>query len=136
MNADSHGKSQAIAQLNSVRELVSALRAAREMRSEDMQSQDNLDGAEQAIHEDALSVEVRDGWRCVGETVEGPESYRIVLCTGGPHVEIRGELDRFNEPETARLSYQDWGTPLTDLELSSDDEAVLLDYARVFYFGE
>lgn len=131
MSNDNHGKDQAIAQLNSVRELVGALRAADE--GDDEVARDN---ARTVIHEDALSVETRDGWRCIGVESAGPESYRIVLCTGGPHVEIRGQLDCFNEPETARLFYQDWGTPLTDLELSSDDEACLLDYARVFYFGE
>lgn len=92
-------------------------------------------GAREAIEQDALSVEVRTGWYAPGEE-STPEEFRIVLCTGGPHVEIRGELNR-GEPSSARLMYQDWGTPLTELvDISSDNRASLLTYCRVHYFGE
>lgn len=90
------------------------------------------DEARERIEEDALSVEVRSGWQSVGETLE-PQEYRIVLCTGGPHVEITGDLDRYNQPRTARMIYKDWGTCE---EYREAEEDVLLAYAQVLYFGE
>ena len=44
------------------------------------------DEARDAIHATPLSVEVRSGWRSVGEDAGEPEEFRIVLCTGGPRV--------------------------------------------------
>jgi hypothetical protein len=91
------------------------------------------DEARQRIQEDPLSVEVRSAWDVVGGDTSAAE-FRIVLCTGGPHVEIRGELDQYGTPCRAWMQYQDWGTPLTqffDVEAST-----LLAYCQEFYFGE
>ena len=87
--------------------------------------------ARSRIEEDPLSVEIRSGWANSKDEFE-PEEFRIVLCTGGPHVEIVGNLDR-GEPSRPRILYWDWGTSggLFDF----DSEAVLT-YCRVFYFGE
>jgi hypothetical protein len=68
----------------------------------------NEDEARERIQEDALSVEVRSEWHSPGDASEAGE-FRIVLCTGGPHVEIRGEL-RDGEPHRAWIAYRDWGT--------------------------
>ena len=57
-----------------------------------------------AIHETPLSVEVRSGWRSVGEEAGEPEEFRIVLCTGGPHVELTGDIGG-----TVRVVFKDWG---------------------------
>jgi hypothetical protein len=89
--------------------------------------------ARQRIQEDPLSVEVRSAWDIVGGDTS-PAEFRIVLCTGGPHVEIRGELDQYQQPSRAWIQYQDWGTPLTqyfDIEAQT-----LLTYCQEFYFGE
>jgi hypothetical protein len=86
--------------------------------------------AQQVIQEDALSVEVRSGWASATDTMTA-EEFRIVLCTGGPHVEIRGELSN-GTPSRAWMMYQEWGTPLTqyfDIEGST-----LLAYCQEFYF--
>lgn len=88
--------------------------------------------ARQRIEEDALSVEVRSGWHTPGERIEEPEEFRIVLCTGGPHVEIVGDLDR-GQPSRARILYRDWGT---SEELFDFDRDVVLTYCACFYFGE
>lgn len=95
----------------------------------------NEDDARRAIEEDALCVEVRSHWVSIGETFT-PDQFRIVLCTGGPHVEIVGDLDENREPIRAWLVYQDWGTSKTELFLRGDAYADLLAYCRVFYFGE
>lgn len=107
------------------------------------------DAALEAIQESPLSVEVRSGWYGVyggSESGKQPCEYQILLCTGGPAVRLVGELGRYSEPETARLEYQDWGTPWMELNnhalgtesMMSYDEmtAVLLSYARQFWFGE
>jgi hypothetical protein len=98
----------------------------------------DVDAAQQAIDETPLSVEVNYGWHAPGGMYPTtgefptPEQYRILLCTGGPAVRIVGELDGYGNPETARLEYQDWGTPWT---VYTDYDYELLEFARMFYFG-
>lgn len=87
--------------------------------------------ARSRIEEDPLSVEIRSGWGDPGETSE-PAEFRILLCTGGPHVEIVGDLDR-GEPSRPRILYKDWGT---SGELFDFDHDAVLTYCRVFYFGD
>jgi hypothetical protein len=90
--------------------------------------------AHEAIHQDALSVEVRGDWQSPGDTSQQHATeYRILLSTGGPATRISGELDQYGEPTTARLEAQDWFTPWTEYRDANED--VLLEYARVFYFG-
>lgn len=89
------------------------------------------DEAREIVQNDPLSIEVRSGWTSHGDTMTA-EEFRIVLCTGGPHVEIRGEFDVHGQPYRAWMMYQDWGTPLTqyfDIEGST-----LLAYCQEFYF--
>lgn len=141
-----NARSQAQAQFESIREMVEALLAARKIRGNEGVAAE--EAAERAIHEDALSVEVRSGWRCLSAP-EGaePAEYRILLCTGGPAVQITGELSEHCEPETARLEMQDWFLPWTEYRVTRisehgetnidhEAEAILLTYARQFYFGE
>jgi len=70
---------------------------------------ESLEDAETRIDEDALSVEVRSGWVSQGEEMQA-EEFRILLCTGGPHVEIVGELDHYGQASSARVLWRDWGT--------------------------
>lgn len=87
--------------------------------------------AEQRIHEDALSIEVRSGWTVPGGEMEA-EEFNILLTTGGPAVRIIGEL-RDGEPYRAWLEVQDWGTPWTEYyETGMTD--ICLAYARCFCF--
>jgi len=94
---------------------------------------DDREDAEQSIHEDPLSLQVRSDWQDLNEDLD-PHEYCLLLTTGGPAVRIVGELGQFFEPHSARLEVQDWFTPWTVYE--DADEDVLLDYARCFYFGE
>ena len=102
------------------------------------------DAASQAMKDHPLSVLVRSGWYSPEDAIAAmarlPAEYEILLCTGGPAVRIRGDLDN-GEPSTVRLDYQDWGTPWTqylgpDLTTFQANHAVLLAFARHFYFGE
>ena len=98
----------------------------------------DADEARQAIEEDALSCEVRSGWTTPGNPMEA-EEFRILLCTGGPAVQIRGELGQYSEPSRAWMECQDWFTSWTEVfgegerRISQD---TLLEYARCFFFGE
>ncbi|MBA7580530.1 hypothetical protein ES708_22422 [subsurface metagenome] len=102
---------------------------------EDREAYHDEEKAREAIQEDPLSVEVRSGWHEPGG--DNPaEEYTILLCTGGPAVRIHGTLDR-DEPESARIEYQDWFTPWEGYhETSSEEDEALLTYARQFYFAE
>ncbi len=61
------------------------------------------DEARDAIYETPLSVEARSGWYSVGEDAGDPEEFRIALCTGGPHVELTGDIGG-----TVRVVFKDW----------------------------
>jgi hypothetical protein len=144
-----NAREQAQAQFESIREMVEDLEKAREA---------DLDGsaadeAYERIQEDALSVEVRSGWHTCDQWHNDshwePAEYRILLCTGGPAVQITGKLSEHGEPETACLQMQDWFLPWTDYRpldtapgavahgyLDPKAEEILLVYARQFYFGE
>ena len=91
------------------------------------------DQASEAISEDPLSVEVRSGWTTLGNDLE-PEEYAILLCTGGPAVRIRGELDSDGDPCRAWIEYQDWGTPWREYH-DGHDAPALLAYAGHFLGG-
>ena len=92
---------------------------------------DAMESAEQMIHEDALSIEVRSGWQTNPDNLK-PEEYNILLTTGGPAVRIIGDLDGNGYPTSARLEVQDWFTPWTVYHCS---EETLMTYANCFYFG-
>jgi len=129
---DKHSEDQARGQLASIVEMTEALTHA--------SNQDNdaaLESARDAIQCDPLSVEVRTDWHALDAEDTKPTHYRILLCTGGPAVQIVGELSVHGEPETAELEHQDWFTPWTRLAVTDEAEReALLTYAREFYFGE
>lgn len=91
------------------------------------------DAAREAIEQDALSVETRSGWHAPGEAGED-EEYCILLCTGGPAVRIIGELGQYGEATSARLQYQDWGTPWTEYITTREAHDALVQFAG-FYVG-
>lgn len=64
---------------------------------------ENEEEAREAIQNDALSVDVRSDWHAPGDKGDAME-YRILLCTGGPAVQIIGELDQCNQPCNAMQS--------------------------------
>lgn len=131
---------QGQAQLDSIKEMVAELQRTQaddfEPSDDDLHRHAAFERAERAIHEDALSVEVRSGWCAVDDDRGNPEEYRILLCTGGPACQIVGKLNEHGEPETASMQVQDWGIPWMTMHLKREDEEAMLAYARCFYFGE
>lgn len=99
---------------------------------------DNADELRERLEEMPLSVQVRDGWRSPGQQHEAEaEEYSILLSTGGPALRIYGMVNGCEEAETARLQYQDWGTPWTDLDCETNDLSdPVLAFARLFYLAE
>lgn len=95
----------------------------------------SADEARDRAQESALSVEVRSGWNAPGSGMEA-EEFMVLLSTGGPALRIRGELGRFSEPSRAWLEYQDWGTPWTEYHGQNYSASEVLEFCRVFYFGE
>jgi hypothetical protein len=122
-------------------EARAALAAWNEENAEELKDLENEAGectsedeARERIQEDPLSVEVRSAWTPAQEVPFSAAEFRIVLCTGGPHVEIRGELDDNGTPCRAWMQYQDWGTPMT--QFYDISQSTLLTYCQEFYFGE
>lgn len=96
----------------------------------------NREEAETAIHEDPLSVQVRSDWYSPGDSEsESPAEFCVVLATGGPHAELRGELYG-GQAQSADVYYSDWGTELTRLSVSNAESEALIEYANQMYFGE
>lgn len=91
------------------------------------------DDAQERLYEFPLSVQVRSGWVSPGEDMEAAE-FEILLCTGGPAVRIRGELDEHNQPDRAWIEYSGWGTGWC--QYFDAEQATLLAYANQFSYGE
>lgn len=123
---EDRGKKEAIAQIESIVEMVAALNSDNDEEREE---------AQETIQNDPLSVEVRSGWHSVGSTHPSDE-FCILLCWGGPACRIIGDLDEHAQPEKPRLEYQDWGTNWTEYQLTEEEETALQTYCEQFYFEE
>lgn len=116
-----NAKQQAQAQVSSIVDMIRAIECdfdrLEELRDEKLEWSDELaeleeqageyadqDEARDAIYATPLCVEVRSGWHSVGEDAGEPEEFRIVLCTGGPHVELTGDIGG-----SVRVVFKDWG---------------------------
>lgn len=86
------------------------------------------DDARERIQEDPLSVEYRSDWVSYGEEMT-PGEFRVVLCTGGPHVEIVGDIDL----SRVRVLYRDWGD---SGELFDFDRDAIMAYCQTLGVGE
>jgi len=124
-----NAKSQAKAQFNCIVDIMEAIRKAND--TEDYEDQERR---EEEARENALSVEIRSGW-CFSREDMKPEEFKILLCTGGPAVQIVGDCDN-GQPEFPVLQYQDWGTPWIDYPLSDEQKDILTEYCGLFYFSE
>jgi len=134
MEEKSYARENAEACLENIHLLVEALKGDGEALGK--VREDYGCGPDQAILEYPLSVEVRTEWHSVGSDDAVPKQYKLLLTTGGPACHIVGDLDEYNEPETARLEYQNWYTPWTQLSISDSDEEALLTFARQFSYYE
>lgn len=123
-------KEQAQAQYASIYRMIARLQLAREKDDD----QGEIEAAEQAIYEDPLSVEVRSGWYMPhGDKADRePQEYVVLLCTGGPAVRIRGDIEL--GASTANLECQDWFTPWTPVNpkpiADEDPDEIMLEYVN------
>ena len=116
--------------------MVAALEKADKARdSGEEGAEEAWDEVKQIIYEDPLSVEIRSAWHAPGCEASVGGEFRILLCTGGPAVQITGELNEHMEPESAGIEYQDWFTPWTPLQINGEEGEALLQYAQCFYYG-
>lgn len=129
-----HAKSNAVGWYASIEEMLADID-----RPEHETNPIDHENAERTIQESVLSVLVRDGWRQAGGASEGAEEYEILLTTGGPALRIWGRLGQHDQPDTAELQMQDWGTPWVTWVPAKYDEnytSNLLKFASCFYFGD
>ena len=93
------------------------------------------DAIRDLVLEDALSAQVRTEWHSLGDEPELGQ-YKLLLCTGGPAVQIKGDLCG-GQPEHAYLEFQDWFTPWEQYEDTTEEQdAALLWYAEQFYWEQ
>lgn len=85
------------------------------------------DEVERAIFETPLSVEFRSGWTSDRHEAAQIEQYKIVLCCGGPHVEIRGDMGTYG-PENARIYY---ASVSGSGEYADTDDEVLMQFVDI-----
>jgi hypothetical protein len=137
VHQDERAKAQAGAQLASIEELVKCLEHAEECNNTACGADcpHDVDEARETITDNVLSVDVRTDWHGVG-AVEAckPTHYKILLCWGGPAVQIVGTLNEYNQPASARLQYQDWFTEWMDYQMTDEEAQTLLTFAQQFYF--
>ncbi len=79
--------------------------------------------------QESISTEIEESNYSISVT----KFYSIELAGGGPAVRIFGELADDDQPATAELQFQDWGTPW--IELRSVDNDILIRYAEHFYYA-
>ena len=142
---ENRARDQARVQLASIEDMVLRLQHAlvcSDVQCADTEDKDgereeyhDEDAAREAILGDPLDVQVRGAWHAPGaRDGAAPYAYKILLCWGGTAVLIVGMLDTHNQPDSARLQYQDWFTPWLDYPLTEAEEQTLLTYAQQFYF--
>ena len=134
----SDAKNQAKAQVNSIVELIQYLDWDWDGLADDEIPEDcdyeSREDVEQAIQEKPLSVEVRSGWESSFHAFTADE-FRIILCTGGPHVEIRGDLGPHWVPQDVKVFYADWYEK-GEYILSDEEREAVTEFCQQFYFGE
>lgn len=88
---------------------------------------ESQEGALERLEENPLDIQFRSGWESNRDELT-PSEFAILLCTGGPAVRIRGELDHHGYPSRAWVEYQDWGTSWTEL---GSYQSSALEYAQL-----
>lgn len=130
MTQDDNGKLQAIAQMACISDMMRRYREAQEI-----EGYTAMEAVEEEIMADPLEISVRSLWTPLGYPMEADE-FRILLCTGGPAVQIVGDLDEyggiFGQPH---IEYQDWFTPWVSCPLNDEQQKDLLAYCQMFNFS-
>ena len=124
-----HAIDNAVAGLASIKEMLEAYDKAVEEGDQSV-----IESTEQQIHEDPLELTVRSGWYNPYDRKadKKPAEFFILLSTGCPASRIIGQLDNNLDVESARLEWQDWGTPWTEHRTTAEEEEILKRYAGFF----
>lgn len=135
-------RNNALAHVESILEGMTAAKTLEEETAESVEYDGETYTCEYELQdrmqERALSVEIRTEWHVPGSKADGidPGEYRIVLTFGGPSLEVRGNLNGYNEPDTATVYYRDAWLPERALPLDAERAGAILDFAQIFYYGE
>ena len=137
---EAHAITNARGQLESIKELYRSYQEA-----DLIDDYDKQDVLREKAQEEALCVEFKSGWTSNPEEME-PEEFKILLSTGGPACQVKGNLDQYKQATDIEIQYQDWGTPWEPLQLNStyadespnitSDYEALEWFCNCFYFGE
>lgn len=138
---DNHAIRNASGWLGTIEEAIAAMQALEEGDDTAEIDGERFTDAEdvlERIHQMPLSLEVRGGWYTPGDSESTkPDEFRILLTTGGPALQLVGDLDEYGQPSNPRLQWQDWGTPWTNYRDTNEEQDVALQvFANCFYFGE
>jgi len=128
-------RQQALVKVESIVEMVKRLKEARE--SGDQQA---IDEAQDLIYSNPLSVQVRTAWEDPNRLQKPdidvqPTEYKILLCTGGPSVRIRGNLNEYGEPKNTYVEHNDWFDGWAQITLDKEQKEAIIEYVRNFYYG-
>ena len=127
---------QAKAQAEYIRAVIDAYHTAGENDTATVDGETlTQDEIADRIQEHPLEVSVRSDWHSPGENVK-PSEFAILLCTGGPAVRVRGDLDNYGQPSRAWMEYQGWGEPWAQYFLDHDELEALQEYVGFFWYGE
>jgi len=111
-----------------IEERVGLLRKAQEQLDTELAA-----ATHREIVADALNVMVSGGWHSPGDLGEDDE-YLVTLAGSVPRVELHGELFA-GSPISAELLYDERRAPEKALTTTPQQDELLLEYAREFYFG-
>lgn len=119
MTEDTNALDTARAYLDSISDLLDAHEAA------------PTDATLAAIEELPLETSVRcTSWSTRYDDLLADE-YRILLCTGGPAVQITGDYDPDDGPVNAHIQYQDWFRPWRAMPSTTEQDHALLRFANM-----
>lgn len=99
---------------------------------------DCQDVAMDYIRDSALSVEVRSGWHTACDQQLEPAEFRIVFSTGGPHLELRGDITEYGDATKTKMIASDWAERCTIMHTGEKEiDTEVIDWvASCFYFGD
>lgn len=138
----SRAERQALNWLTKIEEAMCQLAAAQDsyrLRSEtsdETQDAEKIDLLVSALQNDVLSLRVRSDWHDPSGESGSPFEFEILLSWGGPSVRLYGILSEYMEPMEVWIEHQDWGLPWRRLPATPDVRAKLLQYSKLFWFGD
>lgn len=99
---------------------------------EQVGSYESREEVERELREMPLCIEVRSGWVERGRDMEA-EEYRIVLSCGGPHCELRGDLDNGSAHGPVRVLYSGWAESGELFDINDEQRRALNYFVNLFF---